>query len=74
MVVTEMADLIVEFTRKKSVLGGRQKFRFRIKSGGNGRVLAVSNDAYVNEEDMENAVDLIIGPFTGREIIFRHLY
>ena len=67
-----MADLIVEFT-KKEPLFGRQKYRFRIKSGGNGKVLAVSNDAYINEGDMEDAVDLLFGD-SRAEINYKYLY
>lgn len=41
-----------------------QRWRWRAINGENGRVLAISSEAYTNEADAEHAIDTLFGEFS----------
>lgn len=41
-----------------------QRWRWRAINGDNGRVLAISSEAYTNEADAEHAIDTLFGAYS----------
>ncbi|OCB15114.1 DUF1508 domain-containing protein [Mycobacterium intracellulare] len=54
---TALARAVLKRTRP-------QRWRWRAINGDNGRVLAISSEAYTNEADAEHAIDTLFGAFS----------